>query len=176
MSVGRVCRSLAGFAIVAALLVLLHLVGAPNGDAMLDVRLFRNMRFTAASASVTIAFFSLFGFIFFMTQYFQFIQGYSPLFDRSASVARRVSVAVARWSVRNWQCELGTKPVVTVGLLPSSPSTYGWRARSQHRHQLRDDRRPNGAVRRGHGSHLGACDRVDHGSGADPQGWAWARP
>ena len=46
---------------------------------MLDLSLFRNPRFTAASASVAISFFALSGFIFLVTQYFQFFKGYGPL-------------------------------------------------------------------------------------------------
>lgn len=46
---------------------------------LLDVGLFRNARFTAASLSVAAAFFALFGFIFLITQYLQMVQGYSPL-------------------------------------------------------------------------------------------------
>src|SRR5882757_4811076 len=46
---------------------------------MLDVALFRNLRFSAASASVTIAFFALMGFIFLVVQYFQFVKSFSPL-------------------------------------------------------------------------------------------------
>jgi MFS family permease len=57
-------RSVLGFAGAAALLAGFigweRRVAAP----MLDVRLFRNLRFTVASGSVTVAFFSLFGFIF----------------------------------------------------------------------------------------------------------------
>src|SRR5439155_451448 len=44
---------------------------------MLDVSLFRNLRFTAASGSITTGFFTLAGFTFLITQYFQFIRGYS---------------------------------------------------------------------------------------------------
>jgi MFS family permease len=44
-------------------------------DPMLDVGLFRNLRFSAASGSVTVAYFALFGFIFMVTQYFQFVKG-----------------------------------------------------------------------------------------------------
>ena len=40
---------------------------------MLDVRFFRNPRFTAASLTVTLVFFALFGFIFLATQYLQFV-------------------------------------------------------------------------------------------------------
>ncbi len=46
---------------------------------LLEVGLFRDARFTAASLSVTAAFFALFGFIFLITQYLQLVQGYSPL-------------------------------------------------------------------------------------------------
>jgi EmrB/QacA subfamily drug resistance transporter len=44
---------------------------------MLDVRLFANPRFSAASLSVTLAFFSLMGVLFFLTQYLQGVQGLS---------------------------------------------------------------------------------------------------
>src|SRR5207245_1863023 len=46
---------------------------------MLDLDLFANPRFTAASVSVAISFFALSGFIFLVTQYFQFLKGYGPL-------------------------------------------------------------------------------------------------
>ena len=46
---------------------------------MLDIGLFRNLRFSAASGAVTITFFSLMGFIFLVTLYFQFLKGYGPL-------------------------------------------------------------------------------------------------
>ena len=46
---------------------------------MLPVSIFRNLRFSAASVSVTSAFFALFGFIFLITQYFQLVKSYTPL-------------------------------------------------------------------------------------------------
>ena len=46
---------------------------------VLDVRLFMNRRFSAASGAISVAFFGLFGFIFLITQYFQVIKGYSTL-------------------------------------------------------------------------------------------------
>ena len=45
---------------------------------MLPVSIFRNLRFSAASVSVTSAFFALFGFIFLITQYFQLVKTYTP--------------------------------------------------------------------------------------------------
>jgi hypothetical protein len=84
---------------------------------MLDIHLFRNLRFSAASGAVTISFFSLFGFIFLITLYFQFLKGYGPLSTgvRLLPVATMVgitSVVGTRIAVRS-----GTKLVVTTGLL-----------------------------------------------------------
>ena len=45
---------------------------------MLDVSFFRNRRFSAASATITLVFFALFGFVFLSTQYLQFVLGYTP--------------------------------------------------------------------------------------------------
>jgi EmrB/QacA subfamily drug resistance transporter len=46
---------------------------------MLELALFRNPRFTASSAAISLAFFALFGMIFFLTQYLQGVLGYSAL-------------------------------------------------------------------------------------------------
>jgi hypothetical protein len=92
---------------------------------MLDVRLFRNMRFSAASGAVTVAFFTLFGFIFLMTQYFQFIRDYGPL---STGVhLLPVALAVGAGSVAGTQLAVraGTKLVVTAGLVAMA-AFYGW--------------------------------------------------
>jgi hypothetical protein len=64
---------------VAALLLGLFLVWERRIEhPMLDVRLFANPRFTGASLSVALVFFSLMGALFFLTQYFQGVQGLSP--------------------------------------------------------------------------------------------------
>ena len=46
---------------------------------MLDVRLFKNRRFTAASIAIALIFFALMGGIFVLTQYLQDVQGFSAL-------------------------------------------------------------------------------------------------
>ncbi|MDQ3876813.1 MAG: DHA2 family efflux MFS transporter permease subunit, partial [Actinomycetota bacterium] len=46
---------------------------------MLDIRFFENPRFSAASMSITMVFFALFGSIFLLTQHLQFVLGYTPL-------------------------------------------------------------------------------------------------
>jgi len=47
-------------------------------DPLLDVRLFRDPRFSAASLTIAVLFFALFGFLFLSTQYLQFVLGYTP--------------------------------------------------------------------------------------------------
>ncbi|MGH9096009.1 MAG: MFS transporter [Acidimicrobiales bacterium] len=118
-------RSVAGFGVAAVLFALFigweRQVEAP----MLDVRLFRNMRFTAASGSVTIAFFTLFGFIFLMTQYFQFIQDFSPLSTGVHLLPVAISVAVSS-VIGTWLAvRAGTKLVVAIGLLAIT-AFYVW--------------------------------------------------
>src|SRR5205085_1461080 len=68
--------SLIAFGLAAVVLVVFVLQERRTPHPMLDVTLFANLRFTAASGSIAFAFFALFGFIFLVTQYFQFIRGY----------------------------------------------------------------------------------------------------
>jgi MFS transporter, DHA2 family, integral membrane protein len=46
---------------------------------MLDLRLFRDRRFSVASAGIALTFFTMFGMFFLLTQYLQLVLGYSPL-------------------------------------------------------------------------------------------------
>ncbi len=118
-------RTLAGFAASAVLLAAFIGWERRNTHPMLDVRLFRNMRFSAASGAVTVSFFTLFGFIFLMTQYFQFVRGYGPL---STGVhLLPVALSVGAFSVAGTQFAVraGTKLVVTLGLIAMA-AFYGW--------------------------------------------------
>ena len=94
-------------------------------EPMIDLRLFRIPRFTAASGSVTVAFFSLFGFIFLMTQYFQFIKGYGPLSAGVHLLPVATSVGIASVLGTKAAVRFGTKLVVASGLLMVA-AFYGW--------------------------------------------------
>ena len=72
-------RIMASLAVGIVLLVAFVLWERHTDHPMLDVSVFTNMRFTAGSVSVTFAFFALMGFVFLVTQYFQFVRGYSKL-------------------------------------------------------------------------------------------------
>jgi MFS family permease len=65
-------ETIAGFVAFAVLFATFIWWERRRRDPMLDVTVFRNPRFSAASFSVAVAFFGLFGFIFLITQYFQF--------------------------------------------------------------------------------------------------------
>jgi EmrB/QacA subfamily drug resistance transporter len=118
-------RSLAGFAGSAALLAAFIAVERRAAHPMLDVRIFRDRRFSAASGAVTVSFFTLLGFIFLITQYFQFVRGYSAL---SAGVRLLpVALSVAAGSVAGTQLAVraGTRLIVTAGLVAMA-AFYGW--------------------------------------------------
>jgi EmrB/QacA subfamily drug resistance transporter len=86
-------------------------------EPLLDVRLFNDARFTAATSTITVLFFALFGFLFLSTQYLQFVLGYSP----SAAGVRVLPYAAAMIVFAPLSSKLvvrlGTKRVVTAGML-----------------------------------------------------------
>ena len=107
----------AGFAIGVVALASLHRLGAAHADPMLDMRFFRNPRFTAANSAITLTFFALFGSMFLMTQYWQFVHGYSPLGAGVRMIPYALTMmVVAPLSARVVE-RVGTKRVVTAGLL-----------------------------------------------------------
>jgi EmrB/QacA subfamily drug resistance transporter len=117
--------TLAGFALAALLAAVFVALEQRLEQPMLDLSLFRNPRFAAASGSVAISFFALSGFIFLVTQYFQFLKGYGPLSTGVrllpvASCVAAASILGAKLAVR-----IGTKVVVTAGLASMS-AFYFW--------------------------------------------------
>ena len=101
----------------AALLALFVLVEQRTDHPMLDVALFRNPRFTAASGSVAISFFALSGFIFLVVQYFQFVKGYTPLGTGVRLLPVAGSVAVTSVVGTKLAVRVGNKAIVGTGLL-----------------------------------------------------------
>jgi EmrB/QacA subfamily drug resistance transporter len=83
---------------------------------MLDVRFFENPRFSAASATITLTFFALFGSTFLLTQYFQFVLGYSPL--KAGFMTAPVAVGIMTFAPQapRFVERFGTKRVVVAGL------------------------------------------------------------
>jgi EmrB/QacA subfamily drug resistance transporter len=117
--------TIAGFAVALAALAAFVARERTAAHPMLDVTLFRDRRFSAASASVTITFFALFGFIFLVTQYFQFVRGYGTLSTGSRILPVALSIAVASVVGAQLAPRIGTKSVVTAGLI-SFGASFLW--------------------------------------------------
>ncbi|MGF7236755.1 MAG: MFS transporter [Frankia sp.] len=109
--------SIVGFAATAAIAVAFVTVERRRPNPMLDVSLFRTPAFSAASGAVTVAFFALFGFIFLITQYFQFIRGYGTVSTgvRILPVAMMIAVGSVVGAILAGR--LGTRVIVVTGLL-----------------------------------------------------------
>jgi EmrB/QacA subfamily drug resistance transporter len=109
--------TVAGFGGFAVMLALFVWWESHHDDPLLDIRFFRNPRFSAASASISMAFFGLFGFIFMITMYFQLIRGYDTLRAGAATLPFAIIMGalspVAILIVRR----TGTKVVVAGGML-----------------------------------------------------------
>jgi EmrB/QacA subfamily drug resistance transporter len=109
--------TIAGFTAAQLLLVALVWWELHTPQPMLDVRLFRNRRFSAASGAVAFAYFALFGFIFLGTMYMQFVKGYSPLGAGTRLLPVAGAIAVGSLVGTMLAVRIGTKVVVTAGMV-----------------------------------------------------------
>jgi EmrB/QacA subfamily drug resistance transporter len=109
--------TLGGFVASALLIALFVAVESRAEHPMLDVRLFRDRRFSAASGAEMITFFALSGFIFLITQYFQLVRGFGPLDTGARILPVAFSIAVASIAGGLLAPRLGTKSVVTTGMV-----------------------------------------------------------
>lgn len=121
--------SLAGFAGATALGAGFVAIERRRTRPMIDVTLFRAPAFSAASASVTVAFFALFGFIFLVTQYFQFMRGFGTLSTGVRILPVATTIAIGSVSGVLLAGRIGTRGVVTTGLILLG-SSFGWIALS----------------------------------------------
>ncbi|MGA8255197.1 MAG: MFS transporter [Nocardioides sp.] len=108
--------TVAGFAAAALLIAVFVQIERAVEHPMLDVRLFTDRRFSAACGAVTIAFFALFGFIFLITQYFQFVRDYSALSTGLRILPVATCIAIASIAGGYLAPRVGTKAVVATGL------------------------------------------------------------
>jgi MFS family permease len=108
---------LACFAAAAVLLTAFALLELRTEGPLLDVRVFLIKRFTGGALAISVAFFSLFGFIFLITQYFQFVKGYSTLSAGVHTLPFAVVAAVVTPLAAVLALRIGARVVVTTGLL-----------------------------------------------------------
>lgn len=117
--------TLGGFAATAVTFALFLGWERHHNVPMVDLGLLRNPRFTAASGSITAAFFALFGFIFVITQYFQLLHGYGPLSTGLRIMPVAVSIAVGSVAGTALAIRIGNKAIVAIGLLLLG-SSFAW--------------------------------------------------
>jgi EmrB/QacA subfamily drug resistance transporter len=91
---------------------------------ILDMTLFRDRRFALPALSIAIGYFSMFGFLFLITQYFQGVREYTPLEFGIASLPFAFSVAIGAPIATLLAQRLGTTPVIVFGLLLTGLGLY----------------------------------------------------
>jgi len=116
--------TLAGFGLAALLFGLFVAWELRVEHPLLPVRIFRNLRFSAASVSITAAFFSLFGFVFLITQYFQLVRNYGPFEAGVRTLPVAFSIALASVLSPRLVQVVGTKLVVAGGLASMSAGFF----------------------------------------------------
>jgi len=105
-----------GFAVAVVVLTAFALWERHTPHPMLDVSVFANRRFSGGSLAVTAGFLTLFGFIFVITQYFQFIKSYSAFETGVRLLPVAVSIALASIVGPRIVERIGTTAVVVAGL------------------------------------------------------------
>jgi EmrB/QacA subfamily drug resistance transporter len=83
---------------------------------MVDLRVFANARFSAASFAVTMVFLGLFGWLFLFTQQMQFVLGYDTLQAGVRALPFAVTIGVVSQPAAKLAARVGTTAVVAAGL------------------------------------------------------------
>lgn len=110
----------AGALVVAAFIVWELRIDHP----MLNMRFFRNPRFTAANMAVTLVYFAMFGQMFVMNQYTQVVLGYSPLEAGFRMMPMSIVMICVAPMAPRFVHRIGTKLVVGGGLVVSSIGVF----------------------------------------------------
>jgi len=116
--------TLVGFALAAVFLTAFGTWEVRSDHPMLDIGFFRNRQFSAASLSVMLGYFALFGTLFLLSQVLQFVLGYSAF----AAGLRLLPFALAMIVVSPLSVPLvqrfGTKIVVATGLTTAAVGLF----------------------------------------------------
>lgn len=85
-------------------------------EPMLKLELFRDARFSAGAAAISLVFFALFGSIFILTQYLQFVIGYTPLEAGLRMLPVAVGIGMGTGLSTRLVPRVGTRVAVALGL------------------------------------------------------------
>ncbi|WP_167478160.1 MFS transporter [Nocardia arthritidis] len=120
LSVTTLAAGALGFALLAVFVIWELRTSAP----ILDMRLFGIRRFSLPALAIAVGYFSMFGFLFLITQYFQGVREYTPLEFGIASLPFAFSVGVGAPIATLLAQRFGTTPVIVVGLLTMGVGFY----------------------------------------------------
>ena len=110
-------NTLAGFAASLAGAAVFVWYELRTSEPMLDIRFFRNPRLSAGTVAVAVAFMAMLGLMFILTQYLQFVRGYTPLETGMRFVPMALGFMVGAPSSAVLVNKLGTKKLMSAGLL-----------------------------------------------------------
>ncbi len=97
---------------------------ARTENAMLPLYLFRNPSFTGANVAMTLVMFGMFGVFFFFSQFFQSVEGYSPLETGWRLLPMAIAIMIAAGMSAKASLKLGTKLAVALGFLIASGGMF----------------------------------------------------
>ncbi|WP_082042972.1 MFS transporter [Rhodococcus sp. MEB064] len=109
--------TLGGIAVAVVLLCAFVVRQIHSRSPILDVRLFLVRPFAMPALAISVAYFSLFGYVFLITQYFQGVRGYSPLEFGIATIPFAVALAISAPLATTIAQRIGTMPVIVTGLI-----------------------------------------------------------
>jgi EmrB/QacA subfamily drug resistance transporter len=108
---------LVGFVLAAVCLVGFVFFERRHEHPMLDMDFFSNRRFAMGSLGITVTFFAMFAMFFVLTQYLQFVQGYSALEAGVRGLPFAVTMIIVSPRAPKLAGALGTKRAVGGGML-----------------------------------------------------------
>jgi EmrB/QacA subfamily drug resistance transporter len=109
-------RTIASFVLAVVVLSQFAIWELRNTHPMLDLRFFKRMSFTGGAAAITLVFFGMFGMFFLMTQYLQFVHGWTPLGAGVRLLPFAATMMVVAPSSARIAERVGTKRTVATGL------------------------------------------------------------
>src|SRR5438270_1669671 len=109
-------RTIASFVLAAVVLSQFAIWELRNTHPMLDLRFFKRMSFTGGAAAITLVFFAMFGMFFLITQYLQFVHGWTPLGAGVRLLPFAMTMMVVAPSSARVAERIGTKRTVAGGL------------------------------------------------------------
>jgi MFS transporter, DHA2 family, multidrug resistance protein len=118
--------SLLWFGTAAALIVVFLVWELRTAHPMLNLSLFRDPRFGVAAGVITLVFFSMFGFFFLMTQYFQLVLGYGTFEAGVKQLPFAVVLILLAPQSPKLSARFGVNRVVACGMLAVATGMLGF--------------------------------------------------